>query len=91
MDFSNELMPRAAPTSKTPYRTSTPELVELRLQLKEILDKGYIRPSVLRSGAPILFVKKKDGTIRLCIGYRQVNKVTTKKMYPLPHIDDLFD
>jgi len=91
MDFSNELMPGAALTSKAPNRIITLELVELKLKLKEILDKGYIRPSVLPWGAPILFVKKKDGTIRFCIGYKQLNKLTTKNMYPLPHIDDLFD
>jgi hypothetical protein len=68
-----------------------PELVELKLQLKEMMDKGYIRPSVSPSGAPVLFVKKKDGTLRLCIDYRQLNKVTIKNKYPLPRIDDLFD
>lgn len=69
----------------------TPELVELKLQLKEILDKGYIRPSVSPWGAPILFVKKKHGTLRLCIDYRKLNKVTIKNKYPLPRIDDLFN
>jgi hypothetical protein len=77
--------------SRTPYRMSTPELVELKLQLKEMMDKGYIRPSVSPWGAPVLFVKKKDGTLRLCIDYRQLNKVTIKNKYPLPRIDDLFD
>jgi len=81
----------ATPTSKAPYRMSTPELIELKLQLKEILDKGCIRPSVSPWGAPILFVKKKDDTLRLCIDYRKLNKVTIKNMYPLPRIDDLFD
>ena len=61
------------------------------MELKEIIDKGYIRPSISPWGAPVLFVKKKDGTLRLCIDYRQLNKVTIKKMYPLPRIDDLFD
>jgi len=69
---------------------STPQLVELKLQLKEMLDKGYIRPSVSPWGAPVLFVKKKDGTLRLCIAYRQLNKVTIKNKYPLSRIDDLF-
>jgi hypothetical protein len=69
---------------------STPELVELKLQLKEMMDKGYIRPSMSPWGAPVLFVKKKDGTLRLCIDYRQLNKVTIKNKYPLPRIDDLF-
>jgi len=70
---------------------STPELVELKLQLKEILDKGYVRPSVLPWGAPVLFLKKKDGTLRLCIDYRQFNKVTIKNRYSLSRIDDLFN
>jgi hypothetical protein len=70
---------------------STPELVELKLQLKEMMDKGYIRPSMSPWGAPVLFVKKKDGTLRLCIDHRQINKVTIKNRYPLPRIDDLFD
>jgi hypothetical protein len=77
--------------SRTPYRMSTPELVELKLQLKEMMDKGYIRPNVSPCGAPVLFVKKKDGTLRLCIDYIQLNKVTIKNKYPLPKIDDLFD
>jgi hypothetical protein len=91
IDFSIELAPGAVPVSKTPYQMSTPELVELKLQLKEMMDKGYIRPSVSPWGAPVLFVKKKDGTLRLCIDYRQLNKVTIKNKYPLPKIDDLFD
>eukprot|EP00253_Pinus_taeda_P002058 PITA_02058 len=70
---------------------STHELVELKLQLKEILYKGYIRPSVSPWGAPVLFVKKKDGTLRLCIDYRKLNKVKIKNKYPLTRIDDLFD
>jgi hypothetical protein len=77
--------------SRTPYRMSTPELVELKLQLKEMWDKGYIWPSVSPWGAPALFVKNKDGTLRLCIDYRQLNKMTIKNKYPLPRIDDLFD
>lgn len=81
----------AAPTSKEPYRMSTHELVELKLQLKGILDKGYIRPSVSAWGTPPLFVKKKYGTLRLCIGYRQLNKVNIKNMYTLPSIDYLCD
>jgi hypothetical protein len=79
------------PVSKTPYRMSTPKLVELKLQLKEIMDKGYIQPSVSPWGPPALFVKKKDGTLCLCIDYRQFNKTTITNKYPLPRIDDLFD
>jgi hypothetical protein len=68
-----------------------PELKELQLQLEELLKKGYIRPSVSPYGALILFIKKKDGTLRLCIDFRQLNKVTVKNKYPLLWIDDLFD
>ncbi|KAL0552395.1 hypothetical protein IC582_011504 [Cucumis melo] len=67
------------------------ELKELKVQLQELLDKGFIRPSVSPWGAPVLFVKKKDGSMRLCIDYRELNKVTVKNKYPLPRIDDLFD
>jgi hypothetical protein len=84
-------MPGGTPMSKTPYRMSTPELKELQMHLEEILKKGYIRPSVSAWGAPIFFVKKKDGTLRLCIDFRQLNKVTVKNKYPLPRIDDIFD
>ena len=68
-----------------------PKLTELKIQLQELLDKGYIRPSVSPWGAPVLFVKKMDGTLRLCIDYRKLNKVTIKKKYHLPQINDLFD
>jgi hypothetical protein len=91
IDFSINLMPGAAPVSKAPYRMSTPELIEWQLQLEELLKKGYIFPSVSLWGVPILFVKKKDGTLRPCIDFRQLNKVTVKNKYPLPRIDDLFD
>ena len=67
------------------------ELKELKLQLKDLTDKGFIQPSISPWGAPVLFVKKKDGTLRMCIDYRQLNKVTIKNKYPLPRIDDLFD
>ena len=67
------------------------ELKELKLQLQEHLEKGFIRPSVSQWGAPVLFVKKKDGTLQLCIDYRQLNKLTVKNKYPLPRIDDLFE
>ena len=91
IDFTIELVPGAAPVSKTPYRMSTLEMLELKMQLQELLEKKYIQPSVSPRGAPVLFVKKKDGTLRLCIAYRQLNKVTMKNKYPLPRIDDLFD
>jgi hypothetical protein len=89
--FSINLMPRATPTSKTSYRTSTPELKELKMQIEELMKKGYIRPSVSPCGAPVLFVKKKDGTLRLCIDFKKLNKVTIKNKYALPGIDGLFD
>jgi hypothetical protein len=91
IDFSIKLVLGTMPMSRAPYRMSTPELVELKLQLKEMLDKGYIRPSVSPYGASSLFVNKKDDTLRLCIDYRQINKMTIKNKYPLPRIDDLFD
>ena len=91
IDFTIELVPRAAPMSKTPYMMSTLELLELKMQLQELLEKKYIMPSVSPWGEPVLFVKNKDGTLRLCIDYRQLNKVTVKNKYPLPRIDDLFD
>ena len=67
------------------------ELNELKSKLKELIDKKYIRPSMSPWGAPVIFVKKKDETLRLCIDYRQLNKMPIKNRYPLPRIDDLFD
>ena len=77
--------------SITPYRMAPVELKELKLQLQELLEKGFIRPSVSPWGGPVLFVKKKDGTLRLCVDYRQLNKMTVKNKYSLSKIDDLFD
>jgi hypothetical protein len=91
IDFSIDLVSGDSPVSKIPYRMSTPELKELQMQLQELLNKGYICPIVSPWGAPILFVKKKDGTLRLCIYFRQLNKYTIKNKYPLPNINDLFD
>jgi hypothetical protein len=91
IDFSINLMSREALVSKTPYRMSTPNMKEFKMKLEEILKKGYIHPSVSPWGAPILFVKKKDGTLRLYIEFRKLNKVTIKKKCPLPRIYDLFD
>jgi len=70
---------------------SIPKLTELKIQLQELLDKGYIRPSVSLWGAPVLFIRKKDGTLLVCIDFRHLNKLTVKNKYPLPRIDDLFD
>ena len=89
--FEILLQSGTAPISIAPYRMAPAELKELKVQLQELLDKGFIRPSVSPWGAPVLFVKKKDGTMRLCINYRQLNKVTIRNKYPLPRIDDLFD
>ena len=91
VDLSIEVVQGTTPISNTPYRMDLTELKELKTQLHELLDKGFIRPSVSPWGAPALFVKKKDGTLRMCIDYRQINKVTVKNKYPLPRIEDLFD
>ncbi|KAL5562387.1 hypothetical protein UlMin_032134 [Ulmus minor] len=90
ISFEIELLPGSAPVSKAPYRMAPAELKELQIQLQELLDKGFIRPSYSPWGAPVLFVKKKDGTLRMCIDYRELNKLTIKNKYPLPRIDDLF-
>ena len=79
------------PVFKAPYRMNTTKLVELKMQLQELMDKKYIIPSVSPWGALVLFFKKKNGTLRLCIDYRKINKVTVKNKYPFPRIDDLFD
>ena len=90
IEFAIDVVPSATPASITQYRMAPLELKELKLQLQELLEKGFIRPSVSPWGAPVLFVKKKDGTLRLCIDYRQLNKLTIKNKYSLPRIDDLF-
>ncbi|KAA0066451.1 ty3-gypsy retrotransposon protein [Cucumis melo var. makuwa] len=91
VDFAIELESGTAPISRAPYRMAPAELKELKVQLQELLDKGFIRPNVSPWGAPVLFAKKNDGSMRLCIDYRELNKVTVKNRYPLPRIDDLFD
>ncbi|XP_070046029.1 uncharacterized protein [Nicotiana tomentosiformis] len=91
IDLAIDLLPDAQPISIPPYRMAPAELRELKEQLKDLLDKGFIRPSTSPWGAPMLFVRKKDGSLRMCIDYRQLNKVTIKNKYPLPRIDDLFD
>lgn len=90
IDFTIELVLGAAPVSRAPYKMSVPELTELKMQSQELLDKKYIRPSVSPWGAPVLFVKKRDRTLRMCMDYRQLNKLTIKNRYPLPRIDELF-
>ncbi|KAL4387925.1 hypothetical protein GQ457_09G030640 [Hibiscus cannabinus] len=91
VEFGIEVQPGTSPVSIAPYRMALVELKELKTQLQELQDKGFIRPSSSPWGAPVLFVKKKDGSMRLCVDYRQLNKVTIKNKYPLPRIDDLFD
>ncbi|KAI6687682.1 hypothetical protein NL676_024510 [Syzygium grande] len=91
VEFVIELAPGTEPISKAPYRMSLSELKELKVHIQELLDKGFIRPSASPRGVPVLFIKKKDGTLRLCIDYRQLNQVIVKNKYPLPRIDDLFD
>ncbi|GJS33896.1 putative reverse transcriptase domain-containing protein [Tanacetum coccineum] len=86
-----DLIPGAAPVARAPYRLALSEMKELSEQLQELSDKGFIRPSSSPWGAPVLFVKKKDGSFRMCIDYRELNKLTVKNRYPLPRIDDLFD
>ena len=89
--FGIELHPGTSPISMTLHRMAPVELQELKVQLQELLDKGFIRPSTSPWGALVLFANKKDKTLRLCIDYRQLNRVTIKNWYPLPRIDDLFD
>ncbi|GKE01813.1 putative reverse transcriptase domain-containing protein, partial [Tanacetum coccineum] len=84
-------MPGAAPVARAPYRLAPSEMKEFSEQLQELSDKGFIRPSSFLWGAPVLFVKKKDGSFRMCIDYRELNKLTVKNRYPLPRINDLFD
>jgi len=91
VEFVIELVPGTEPISKAAYRMAPAELRELKLQLEDLLGKGFIRPSVSPWGAPVLFVRKKDGSLRLCIDYRMLNQITIKNKYPLPRIDDLFD
>jgi hypothetical protein len=91
LEFTIEIKHVTEPIARTPYRMSTPELQDLRMQLKELLDLGLIRPSVPPCGAPIIFIQKKDGSWRLCIDYHQLNKEMIKNQYPLSRIDDLFD
>jgi hypothetical protein len=91
IEFAIELQPGTAPISKRPYRMPPAELAELKKQLQELLDKGFIRPSTSPWGCPALFVKKKDESLRMCVDYRPLNAVTIKNKYPLPCIDVLFD
>ena len=91
IDHEIERIPGSKPPVKNTYRMASPELVELRKQLDELFTAGFIRPAKAPYGAPILFQKKKDGSLRLCIDYRALNKITVRNKYPLPIIIDLFD
>ncbi|GKA51832.1 putative reverse transcriptase domain-containing protein [Tanacetum coccineum] len=91
VEFHIDLIPGAVAVARAPYRLALSEMKELSEQLHELSDKGFIRPSSSPWGAPVLFVKKKDGSFRMCIDYRELNKLTVKNRYLLPRIDDLFD
>jgi hypothetical protein len=91
LEFTIDLKPGTEPITRIPYRMSTPELQELKMQRKELLDLGLTHPSLSPWGAPVIFIRKKDGSWILCIEYRQLNKAMIKNQYPLPRIDDLFD
>jgi len=91
VEFSIDLVPGVGPMLISPYRMAPTELVELKKQIEELLEKQFIRPSVSPWGAPVLLVKKKDGSSRLCVDNRQLNKLTIKNKYPLPRINDLMD
>ncbi|GJR63413.1 putative reverse transcriptase domain-containing protein [Tanacetum coccineum] len=90
VEFQIDLVPGAAPVAWAPYRLAPSEMKELAEQLQELSDKGFIRPNSLPCGAPVLFVKKRDRSFRMCIDYHELNKLTVKNRYPLPRIDDLF-
>ncbi|KAI3754587.1 hypothetical protein L1987_54374 [Smallanthus sonchifolius] len=91
VEFRIDLVPGAKPVVKATYRLAPSEMKELMSQLQELLDRGFIRPSISPWRAPVLFVKKKDRSMRMCIDYRELNKLTIKNKHPLPRIDDLFD
>lgn len=91
VEVAIDILLGVSPIAQPPYRMASKELDELKIQLQEILDKGFIRPSNSPWGALVLFMKKKDGTLRLCIDYCQLNKVTVKNRYPLSWLNDLFD
>jgi hypothetical protein len=91
VEFGSECVPGTNPISKAPYRMASSELKKLKEQLQELLDKGFIHPSTSPCGTLVLFVKKEDGSMRMYIDYRELNKVTIKNRYPLPRIDNLLD
>ena len=91
MDFKIDLLLDTQPISILPYRMAPVELKELKEQLKDLLNKGFIIPNISPWGAPVLFMRKKDGSLRMCIDYHQLNKIIVKNKYPLPRTDVLFD
>jgi hypothetical protein len=91
IEFKIELQPGTTPIAKAPYKMSLVELADLKIQLQDLLDKGFIHPSSSPWGCPALFIPKKDKECRLCVDYRPLNAVTIKNKYPLPRIDILFD
>ncbi|GJV39016.1 hypothetical protein Tco_1417456 [Tanacetum coccineum] len=91
IEFQIDLIPRATLVARAPYRLAPSKMQELSDQLQELADRSFIQPSTSPYGAPVLFVKKKDGSFRMCIDYQELNKLTVKNRYPLPKIDDLFD
>jgi hypothetical protein len=91
IDFSIEVLPGTAPILKRAYRMDVKDLIELKKQIEELLEKGFIHPISSPWGAPVLFVNKKDGSRRMCVDYKSLNEVTIMNKYPLPRIEDLFD
>ena len=91
LDHRIEVVPRAKPSHRAPYKISPQGLDELKKELQDLIEKGYIQPSVSPFGAPMLFVPKKDGGIWICVDYRALNRVTVHNRYPLPRIDELLD
>jgi hypothetical protein len=91
VEFTIELEPDTAPISRRPYHMALKELAKMKKQLEDLLGKGFFRPSSSPWGCPTIFMKKKDGTLRMCVDYHPLNAVTIKNKYPLPRIDTLFD
>src|SRR5262249_12550555 len=91
VDHRIDIVPGSEPPSRPAYRLSPPEAEEMDKQIKDLLAHGYIRPSVSPYGAPVLFVRKKDGSMRMCIDYRGLNKITIKNKYPIPPVEELMD
>ena len=91
VDHNIELVPGEEPSHKVPYRMPLPDLNKLKKPLKNLMEKGYIQPSISAFGAPTLFVPKTDGSVQMCVNYKALNKVTIHNRYPLPRIDEILD